>query len=354
MHKGNLVFVCLACIGHGRRMQTSLVLPGTPDTEDQQRLKEENAAKQRPAPAALLAASNPPAAFQLAGAGAPVPGHLAASSAAVGRRLVGSSIQTSQHIAALNPQGRVGRSEPVMAATDGPALLLDCDGTLVETERDGHRVSFNQAFKEVGIDAEWDVALYGDLLTTGGGKERMTRYFLDYNPKAWPHPEPPSKDHPAIMDLHKLKTKLFMDIVKAGKLQLREGVKDMLTAAKAAGWTLAVCSTSNEKAVQAVVDTNLPEFAAEMRVFAGDVVKAKKPDPAIYNLAATELGLDPSKVIVVEDTNIGLLAGKAAGMKVLVTRSIYSEDEDFTGADFNVANAEAISFAKDLAPLITA
>lgn len=319
-------------------MQTSVVSPGTPGTEDQQRLKD-RAAKQHSTPAALLALANPLAAFQPTGAGVRAPGRLAAS--------VGT--QTN-----FDAEGRVGRSLPLMAATSGPALLLDCDGTLVETERDGHRVSFNQAFKEVGIDAEWDVGLYGELLTTGGGKERMTRYFLDYNPKAWPHPEPPSKDHPAIMDLHKLKTRLFMDIVKAGKLQLREGVKDMLTAAKAAGWTLAVCSTSNEKAVQAVVDTNLPELAAEMRVFAGDVVKSKKPDPAIYNLAASELGLDPGNVIVVEDTNIGLLAGKAAGMKVLVTRSIYSEDEDFTGADFNVANAGEISFQKDLAPLVTA
>jgi HAD superfamily hydrolase (TIGR01509 family) len=254
------------------------------------------------------------------------------------------SFRTPRHL------GCCRLAQPAMQQ-GGPALLCDCDGTLVETERDGHRVAFNQAFKEVGIDAEWDVALYGDLLTTGGGKERMTRYFLDYNPKAWPHPEPPAKDHLAIMQLHELKTKLFMDIVGSGALPLREGVKDLLTAAKAAGWTIAVCSTSNEKAVQQVVNTALPEFAKDIRVFAGDVVKAKKPDPAIYNLAALVLGLDPKKCVVVEDTNIGLRAGKEAGMTVVVTRSIYSEDEDFTGADFNVANAEAISFEKDLAPL---
>merc|ERR1719454_2097541 len=91
------------------------------------------------------------------------------------------------------------------------ALLCDCDGTLVETERDGHRVAFNQAFKEVSLNCEWDVELYGELLTTGGGKERMARYFTDYNTAAWPYEEPPAKDHPAIMELHQLKTSLFMD-----------------------------------------------------------------------------------------------------------------------------------------------
>lgn len=239
-----------------------------------------------------------------------------------------------------------------MTSTGGPALLLDCDGTLVETERDGHRVAFNQAFKQVGIDAEWDVDLYGELLTTGGGKERMTRYFKDYNPGAWPHPDPVSKSHPAIVELHKIKTKLFMEIVEAGQLPLREGIRDLIDSAKAAGWTLAVCSTSNQDAVQAVINTNFPDIAPTTPVFAGDVVKKKKPDPEIYNMAASELGLDPSKCWVVEDSNIGLQSGKAAGMKVLVTRAIYSKNEDFEGADFDVSSCDEIDFEKDLAPLV--
>ncbi|CAK9091709.1 unnamed protein product [Durusdinium trenchii] len=159
------------------------------------------------------------------------------------------------------------------------ALLLDCDGTLAETERDGHRVAFNKAFEEKGFDVEWDVELYGELLTTGGGKERMTRYFKDYNPKAWIFEDPPAKDHPVIMELHELKTRIFMEIVKSGDLPLREGIKDLISAADEAGWQLAVCSTSNEASVTAVVETMLPDFAPKMRIFAGDVVSAKKPDP---------------------------------------------------------------------------
>ena len=57
------------------------------------------------------------------------------------------------------------------------ALIFDCDGVLVDTERDGHRVAFNEAFADLGIDTEWSVERYGELLKTAGGKERMTRHF---------------------------------------------------------------------------------------------------------------------------------------------------------------------------------
>jgi len=232
------------------------------------------------------------------------------------------------------------------------ALLLDCDGTLVETERDGHRVAFNKAFKEKGFDFEWDVELYGELLTTGGGKERMTRYFTDINPDAWTEEDPPSPEHPTIVELHKLKTDLFTEIVTTGELGLREGIKELISAAAAAGWKLAVCSTSNEASVTAVVKTYLPEFAEQISIYAGDIVSAKKPDPAVYELACKELGMAPMKCIVVEDTAIGLQAGKAAGMKVIVTKSIYSESEEFGDADVVVGDASELDFAKDVCSLI--
>lgn len=62
-----------------------------------------------------------------------------------------------------------------------------------------------------------------------------------------------------------------------------------------AGVPVAVCSTSNEKSVSAVVKLLGDELANQIRIFAGDVVPKKKPDPAIYNLAAKELDLDPTK-----------------------------------------------------------
>ncbi len=216
------------------------------------------------------------------------------------------------------------------------ALIFDCDGVLVDTERDGHRVAFNQAFAAFGIDRQWSVDRYAELLHTAGGKERMTR---DFNETGWPVPEADRKA--LIQTLHLRKTYLFLDLILAGDLPLRPGVARLVDQAIAAGVPIAVCSTSNERAVQTVIDVMLgAERARHITLFAGDIVAAKKPDPAIYTLAAATLGVDPATCVVIEDSHIGLRAARAAGMPCIVTKSAYTVDEDFSGADRIVADLD--------------
>ncbi|CAM8977803.1 unnamed protein product [Rhodiola kirilowii] len=234
------------------------------------------------------------------------------------------------------------------------ALLFDCDGVLVDTEKDGHRISFNDTFAEKELDVTWDVELYGELLKIGGGKERMTAYF---NKVGWPERASKSDDEMKafIASLHKRKTELFMVLIEKKLLPLRPGVAKLIDQALSKGVKVAVCSTSNEKAVSAIVSFLLgPERAEQIQIFAGDVVPRKKPDPiaafsyyltitectpkrllriAIYNLAAETLGVLPSSCVVVEDSAIGLTAAKAAGMTCIVTKSGYTADEDFLNAD---------------------
>ncbi len=213
------------------------------------------------------------------------------------------------------------------------ALIFDCDGVLVDTERDGHRVAFNRAFARKGFDFEWDVPLYGELLKVAGGKERMRAYFDQYG---WPD-NAGDKDE-LIKELHKLKTDLFMQIIESGQLPLRPGIKRLVDEALAENITLAVCSTSNERAVTMVVEKMLgPERRKKFTILAGDIVSKKKPDPEIYNLARQQLQLNPGECMVVEDSRNGLLAAKGAGMHCLVTVSSYTADEDFTEADRIVA-----------------
>ena len=97
------------------------------------------------------------------------------------------------------------------------ALIFDCDGVLVDTERDGHRVAFNKTFANMGVDVEWSVELYGELLSISGGKERMKHYF---NQEGWP--EGVSNRDQLILDLHKAKTDKFMQIIESGELALRQ------------------------------------------------------------------------------------------------------------------------------------
>jgi len=209
------------------------------------------------------------------------------------------------------------------------ALIFDCDGVLVDTERDGHRVAFNQAFAALGVDREWSVTRYGELLKTAGGKERMRR---DFEETGWPVPE--AERDGFVAEAHKLKTRLFMELIRSGALPLRPGIARLVDEAIAAGIKMAGCSTSNEQGVQAVVDVMLgAERAPHLPVIAGDVVPAKKPDPAIYLLARDRLGLDAARCLVVEDSNNGLRAAKGAGMRCLVTTSSYTGEEDFSAAD---------------------
>ena len=207
------------------------------------------------------------------------------------------------------------------------ALIFDCDGVLVDTERDGHRVAFNRAFAAADIDAEWDVELYGELLKIAGGKERMTHYF---NQRGWPNGKPAET---LIPELHKRKTAIFTDLIAKGSLPLRSGITRIVDEAHAAGVRLGVCTTSDPKAIDGVLDL----FGGERKkwfeiVLAGDVVKKKKPDPEIYLLAKQRLGLDGNDCVVIEDSRNGLLASLGAGMPTLITSSTYTTNENFKGA----------------------
>lgn len=210
------------------------------------------------------------------------------------------------------------------------ALIFDCDGVLVDTERDAHRVGFNAAFKEFGIDAEWSVDFYAKMLLVAGGKERMTAYFDE---AGWP--EDAVAKHGGkeelIKALHKTKTALVSDIVK--DLPVRPGVLRIVDEAMAAGVRLGVCTTSNPKFIDAVLDLFGEERKAAFEfVHAGDVVSKKKPDPEIYLLALETLGLPASDCVVVEDSRNGLLASSGAGIPTLVTTSTYTVEEDFSEA----------------------
>lgn len=211
------------------------------------------------------------------------------------------------------------------------AIIFDCDGVLVDTERDGHRVGFNRAFQAFGIDAEWDVALYAKLLLVAGGKERMRAYFDEYG---WPdNAQTDEAKDELILALHKKKTEITSGLVAEGGLPLRPGIARIVDEAIANGVKLGVCTTSNPKFIDAVLDLMGPERKAAFSfVYAGDVVKKKKPDPEIYELAKQALGLPVEQCIVIEDSRNGLLAAVGAGLPTLITTSTYTMDEDFTEA----------------------
>ena len=109
------------------------------------------------------------------------------------------------------------------------ALLFDVDGTLADTERDGHRVAFNRAFSDAGLDWHWSVEEYGWLLQVTGGKERMHFFIQQRNP---PLPEGVDIDQ-MIVELHAEKTRHYTHLLGEGQIPLRPGIEPLLREALA-------------------------------------------------------------------------------------------------------------------------
>lgn len=210
------------------------------------------------------------------------------------------------------------------------ALIFDVDGTLADTERDGHRVAFNQAFAEVKLDWFWDVDTYGILLKVAGGKERI-RYFID---KFKPVSGVPADLMGFIDELHQSKTRHYLELLESGAIPLRSGVERLLKEARLAGLRLGIATTTTPANVTSLLSATLgSESIAWFDVIAaGDVVPEKKPAPDIFQYALNKMDLSADQCIVLEDSENGLLSALQAGLKTMVTVNDYTRNDQFIGA----------------------
>ncbi len=210
------------------------------------------------------------------------------------------------------------------------ALIFDVDGTLADNECDGHRVAFNQAFAEAGLDWHWDAERYGELLAVTGGKERI-RYYLSQD---WPQRlhEPGIDDY--IKTLHAAKTRHYVALLETGAIPLRPGIKRLITEARQADLRLAIATTTSPVNVTTLLRTTLGEASVDWFevIAAGDIVPAKKPAPDVYHYALKALNLAPSACLALEDSAHGLRAARAAGIPVVVVNNAYTQDDDCSGA----------------------
>ena len=210
------------------------------------------------------------------------------------------------------------------------AFLFDVDGTLSDTERDGHRVAFNQAFEEYGLDWNWDIDTYGKLLAVTGGKERMKYYTENFMDKA----DIPDNIDSLIPELHQAKTRHYTKLLSSGAIPLRPGVERLIREARDRGYRLAIATTTTPANVTALLTHTLGEEAIDWFdvIAAGDIVPAKKPAPDIYDYAMKQMGLSAEQCIAFEDSENGIHASRGAELCTIITVNGYTHDHDFTGA----------------------
>ena len=214
------------------------------------------------------------------------------------------------------------------------ALLFDVDGTLAETERDGHRVAFNQAFAEAGLDWEWSVDLYGELLAITGGKERMRHYLQAHRPDEFKERSESGELDSLIPRLHQAKTRFYTELLSHGDIPLRPGVERLFHEAMSAGIRLAIATTTTPANVTALLTHTLGKESIGWFdiIAAGDIVPAKKPAPDIYDYALKERQWDAANCIAFEDSENGIQSSHGANLTTIITVNDYTREHDFSGA----------------------
>lgn len=210
------------------------------------------------------------------------------------------------------------------------AFIWDVDGTLAETE-EAHRIAFNAAFAADGLDWSWDQPTYRRLLLTTGGKERMRAHAQDCGVVL-------SDDR--IRAVHVDKTKRYEDIVHHGAVTLRPGVAQLIARGRAQGIRQAIATTTSRPNIDALIGSTFGKPAGQVFdvIAAGDEVAAKKPAPDVYLLALTRLGLTAPDCIAFEDSKPGAASARAAGLRIVLTPSTYTDGDDFGPVDWQIAS----------------
>ena len=191
------------------------------------------------------------------------------------------------------------------------SVFWDLDGTIADTELDGHRIAFNKAFKEYGLDWTWDLNLYPRLLTITGGKNRIKYYSGSTNIHL---------NDKQIGQVHAIKQRYYSELVENRIIKFRHGVKRLITELSSNNIKQYIVTTSSQSAVIAIINS---EYSRKKIPFTGwitgDDVSRLKPHPEAYIKATKTFKCNPDNVLVIEDSLPGYLSARSAKLNCLIT-----------------------------------
>jgi HAD superfamily hydrolase (TIGR01509 family) len=218
------------------------------------------------------------------------------------------------------------------------ALILDCDGVIVDAEANIHREAFNQMWREFGVSWEWDPAAYSSALQVAGGRERLRALASNPAFRARCGPLDEGLWDETVDRWHQRKTAIYVEMIKASGIDVRPGVSRLIREARSDGWRTAVVSSGRSAAVLTVLDQTCPGGADLFDVIiTSDDLAERKPDPRPYALAVERLGLSPHEAVAIEDSRNGLLSATRAGLACIVCPTAVTGGENFSEADIIVS-----------------
>lgn len=196
------------------------------------------------------------------------------------------------------------------------AVLFDMDGLMVDSEP-LHLLAFNEVFKRYGkhLSEEDNKRFYLGRTDEESVGNMVERFGLPISPN----------------ELSLKKFEAYQQIIET-HIVPQPGLLKLLDNLHQSGYKIAVVSNSVLESIKKVIE--IFKIGSLINIYAsGEEVEHGKPAPDVYLLAAKKLMIGPSECLVLEDSPLGVQAGKNAGMKVFAIPSQYTKDEDFSLAD---------------------
>lgn len=207
-------------------------------------------------------------------------------------------------------------------------VIFDMDGVIVDTEP-VHYYAFRQHFKELEIDVPDEMYATFTGNSTRNVYERLKEIFAL------------SEEVEKLIDI---KRAIFNDAFdKKEDLFLLDGVEDLIKDLHQNGMQLILASSSAKVTIERIFTRfNLHQYFSH--IVSGEDFPKSKPDPAIFEYAASLSVAPKSQCIVIEDSTNGIKAAKAAGIYCIGYDSAHSKLQDLSLADVVIKHFSELNF----------
>jgi HAD superfamily hydrolase (TIGR01509 family) len=191
-------------------------------------------------------------------------------------------------------------------------VFWDVDGTLANTEMEGHRPAFNRAFADLDLEIAWGPELYAELLSIPGGMRRVQWYAGSRGM---------SLSEAQLHAIRDRKRFHYTELARSGAVSLRPGVRRLLEQLNGAGIRQWIVTSSGLASVEALLGSTPDLRPLFQGIVTADDVEEGKPSPQGYLCALQRSQLPMDQTLVIEDSEAGLEAARAAGLRCLLTPS---------------------------------